>query len=117
MAPFMSIIQHLFENGTTRNVTYFYGAQTKNDLYYTGELRRLEEEYENFRFIIALSAPEKTDRWTGETGFIHQVVDKYMNSGEDMEAYLCGPTPMIDATIGVLVSKGATEESIFFDKI
>ena len=116
MAPFRSIIQHLLEIGTDRNVTYFFGARTKSDLYYTEELQRLAEEYKNFRFIAALSAPDRSDQWAGETGFIHQVLDKHINNTENTEAYLCGPPDMIDAGIHVLVSKGMKEESIFFDK-
>jgi propane monooxygenase reductase component len=33
-----------------------------------------------------------------------------------MQAYLCGPPPMIDAAIPVLVGKGISEDRIFFDK-
>ena len=117
MAPFRSIVCHLFETWTDRKVIYFYVSQTKSDLYYIEEFRRLEEEHENFTFIVALSAPERRDKWTGEAGFIHQVVGKYIDSGEGMEAYLCGPAPMIDATIGVLADRGVKEENIFFDKI
>lgn len=116
IAPFTSIIRHLFETGTTRNVIFFFGAQTKSDLYYTEEFQRLTEEHGNFKFIVALSAPGRGDKWTGEVGLIHQVLDKYIDSGKDMEAYLCGPPAMIDATIRVLASKGVRKEDILFDK-
>jgi Na+-transporting NADH:ubiquinone oxidoreductase subunit F len=116
MAPFLSIIQHLFEKGTNRNITYYYGARAKKDLYYMDELQRFAEEHPNFKLIIALSDPEKDDDWTGEVGFIHKVLDKYIENAYDTEAYLCGPPVMIDATIGVLISKGLSEDHIFFDK-
>ena len=116
MAPFMSIIRHLFETGTTRNVTYFFGVRTKRDLYYTKEFQRLAEEHNNFKFIVALSAPEKEDRWTGETGLIHQVLNKYIGDVKNIEAYICGTPDMIDATIITLKSRGMKEEHIFFDK-
>lgn len=116
MAPFRSIILHLFELGTERNVGYFYGARTKSDLYYMEEFYRLAEEHNNFKFIVALSDPDRGDRWAGEIGLIHQVVDKHIDNGQDAEAYLCGPPAMIDTTISVLVSKGVKEKDILFDK-
>jgi propane monooxygenase reductase subunit len=33
-----------------------------------------------------------------------------------MQAYLCGPPPMIDAALPVLARKGISEDRIFFDK-
>jgi len=53
---------------------------------------------------------------TGEVEFIHRAVDKYVNYGNNVEAYLCGPPAMIDAIISVLKSKGIKAEDIFFDK-
>ncbi len=116
MAPFRSIILHLFETGTTRKIRYFFGVQTVNDLFYTEEFQRLAEEHDNFDFIVALSAPARKS-WQGETGFIHQVLERYIDSGEDVEAYLCGPTAMIDAAIAVLLSKGVRDENVLFDKL
>ena len=117
MAPFRSIIRYLFEGKTDRKVTFFFGVRARRDLYYAHEFGALAREYGNFRFIPALSAPARGDRWSGEVGFIHEVVDRGINSGENMEAYLCGPPSMIDATIRVLISKGVREEDILFDKL
>ena len=87
------------------------------DLYYFEEFRMLEEEHENFTFVPALSAPEKDDEWHGETGFIHAVLDRHLENGTGLEAYLCGPPVMIDAVFNVLISKGVDKEDIFFDRI
>jgi Na+-transporting NADH:ubiquinone oxidoreductase subunit F len=115
MAPFRSIIYHLLEIGSTRNITFYFGARSKRDLYYIDEFYKLSEMHPNFKFIMALSEPEE-DKWVGEVGFIHQIVDKYTDNGENKEAYLCGPPPMIDATIDILLSKGFKKENIYFDK-
>ncbi len=116
MAPFRSIIYHLLEIGSSRNITFYFGAKAKKDLYYIEEFDKLSERYPNFRFIVALSEPKKEDQWTGEVGFIHQIVDKNIDNIQDKEAYLCGPPPMIDATINVLLSRGFRQENIYFDK-
>ncbi|MBD3183808.1 2Fe-2S iron-sulfur cluster binding domain-containing protein [Candidatus Poribacteria bacterium] len=117
MAPFRSIIRHLFDTGTKRDVKYFYGARSVRDLYFVDEFRKLEREKENFSFIIALSEPDKDSQWEGEIGFIHQILDKHLQDNNNAEAYLCGPPVMIDMTMQVLLSKGIAEEDIMFDKI
>ena len=116
VAPVKSIIYHLFEKGTDRKVTYFFGARQKRDLYYTEEFRRLEKEHPNFKYVPALSMPSPEDGWTGETGFVHLSIEKYIKDFSKVEAYLCGPPPMIDAVIRVLTTKGVKESDIYFDK-
>jgi propane monooxygenase reductase subunit len=34
----------------------------------------------------------------------------------EMDAYLCGPPPMVDAAIAMLDAKGVPEERVFYDK-
>lgn len=116
MAPIKSIVNHLLEKGSKRKITYFFGARGAKDLFYTEELRRFEQEYDNFKFIPALSEPDPADNWNGEVGFITETMQKYLKHDENQEAYLCGPPPMIDAAIGVLISKGMNVNEIYYDK-
>jgi len=67
--------------------------------------------------VPALSMATPEDEWDGETGLITEVLDRNLEAGQtQMQAYLCGPPPMIDAAIPVLVRKGISEDRIFFDK-
>lgn len=116
VAPIRSIVSHLFEQGTDRKVTYFFGARTTQDLYYYDECVALAEKHENFHFVPALSEPAPEDNWTGATGFIHLSVDEYLTSGEGVEAYLCGPPPMINALMGVFEAKEVPKENVLFDE-
>ncbi|MCK5201393.1 MAG: oxidoreductase, partial [Spirochaetales bacterium] len=56
------------------------------------------------------------EEWTGETGFIHQVLEKNMTEGESSEAYLCGPPIMIDAVTAVLNKGNVSDNRILYDK-
>ena len=80
---------------------------------------RLQEEFKNFRWCVALSEPRPDDKWEGPTGFIHQVVyDNYLKdhpAPEECEYYLCGPPVMISAVINMLDGLGVEPESIFYD--
>jgi Na+-transporting NADH:ubiquinone oxidoreductase subunit F len=116
MAPIRSILRHLAERGMPRKAMYFFGARSKKDLFFTEELIALERQFPNFRYIPALSEPKPQDNWTGETGLITQVVERIMPLDGRSEAYLCGPPPMIDASLKVLTKKGMEETHIYYDK-
>ena len=117
MAPLWSVLNSMAERGIERKATYYYGARTRKDLFYLDRLQQLEERLPGFRFVPALSMATAEDEWDGETGLITEVLDRNLEAGQkQMQAYLCGPPPMIDAAIPVLVSKGIGEDRIFFDK-
>ena len=99
-----------------RKATYFFGARSKEDLFYTEELKDLARRYPHFRYVPALSEPKPTDQWEGEVGLITQVVERCVGDGSNAEAYLCGPQPMIDASLRVLTGKGMRKEDILYDK-
>jgi len=117
MAPLWSLLNSMAERGIERKATYYYGARTRKDLFYLDRLQQLEERLPGFRFVPALSMATGEDEWDGETGLITEVLGRNLEAGQtQMQAYLCGPPPMIDAAIPVLVSKGISEDRIFFDK-
>ncbi len=117
MAPLWSVLNDMAERSVTRKVTYFYGARARKDLFYLDHLRQLAERLPGFRFIPALSMATAEDAWDGETGLITEVLERNLDENQTRtQAYLCGPPPMIDAAIPVLVRKGISEDRIFFDK-
>jgi len=120
MAPLRSHIFHLFQTlKTNRNVSYWYGARSRREIFYEEEFRKIEKKFPNFRFNIALSEPKPEDNWSGYCGFIHQVLyDEYLSKleePEEVEYYLCGPPMMNDAVQHMLYNLGIPEEMIDFD--
>ncbi|MGI5833018.1 MAG: NADH:ubiquinone reductase (Na(+)-transporting) subunit F [Bacteroidales bacterium] len=121
MAPLRSHLLHLFHTlkTTDRKVSYWYGARSKNEIFYEEDFRAIEKEFPNFSFHIALSEPRPEDNWTGYTGFIHQVIlDNYLinhEAPEDIEYYMCGPGPMANAVKVMLDNLGVPKEMLMFD--
>jgi propane monooxygenase reductase subunit len=116
MAPILSLLRDMAEQRNERPVTYFYGARARRDLFQLDELHDLEQQLPHFRFIPALSEPAADDAWDGEVGLITDVVKRLVATGADKEAYMCGPTAMIDAAIVTLTRLGVQEANIFYDK-
>jgi Na+-transporting NADH:ubiquinone oxidoreductase subunit F len=120
MAPLRSHIFHLFHTlKTGRKVSYWYGARSLREVFYEEEFRKIEKEFPNFTFNLAMSEPKEEDNWTGLKGFIHQVLhDEYLSKHEepeDIEYYLCGPPQMNDAVLKLLYDTGVPDEMIAFD--
>ena len=121
MAPLRSHVFHLFHTErTNRRVSYWYGARSSKELFYQDHFEKIENEFDNFSFHVAMSEPLPEDNWTGHTGFIHQVVlDNYLTSHpapEDIEYYLCGPPMMLQAVRTMLDELGVEEEMIRYDE-
>jgi len=120
MAPLRSHIFELFKRiKTGRKVTYWYGGRSLRELFYIDHFRKIEKDFPNFTFNIALSEPLPEDNWTGYKGFIHQVLlDNYLKNHEapeDIEYYICGPPMMNAAVFKMLDDLGVEPENIAYD--
>jgi Na+-transporting NADH:ubiquinone oxidoreductase subunit F len=121
MAPLRSQVLHYLETlHTKRTMSFWYGARSKQELFFDDEFRALEKKYDNFTFNVALSDPQPEDNWDSMTGYIHQnLKDHYLLTHEDpteIEYYLCGPPMMIEAIEEMLDDLGVDPEMIAFDK-
>lgn len=130
MAPLRSHIFHLFHTlKTTRKVSYWYGGRSRRELFYTEDFRKIEREFPNFKYYIALSEPLPEDNWKikngldgegdGFVGFIHQVfIDNYLSKHpepEEIEFYFCGPPMMNAAVLKMCDDFGIPPENVAFD--
>jgi Na+-transporting NADH:ubiquinone oxidoreductase subunit F len=130
MAPLRSHIFHLFHTlKTDRKVSFWYGGRSRRELFYTEHFRKIEKEFPNFKYYIALSEPLPEDNWKvkegldgegdGFVGFIHQVfIDNYLSKHpepEEIEFYFCGPPMMNAAVLKMCDDFGIPPENVAFD--
>jgi propane monooxygenase reductase subunit len=119
MSPLWSMLHDHVQSGEQRSVRFFYGARAARDLFYLDAFAALAARVPDFRFIPALSHAEPDDAWDGATGFVHEAVARTLRAEQpagEIDAYVCGPPPMIDAVIPVLQMAGVEPEHIRFDK-
>ena len=121
MAPMRSHIFHLFHTEkTTRKATFFYGARSVREMFYDDEFKAIQNDFDNFNYIVGLSDPLEEDNWTGPVGFIHDVAfNEYLKdhpAPEDIEYYLCGPPMMLSAVMSMLDNLGVEPEMIRYDE-
>jgi Na+-transporting NADH:ubiquinone oxidoreductase subunit F len=120
MAPMRShIFDQLRRIKTDRKLSFWYGARSLREMFYTEDFDQLAAENDNFKWHVALSDPLPEDNWEGYTGFIHNVLyENYLKdhpAPEDCEFYMCGPPMMNAAVINMLEDLGVEPENIFLD--
>jgi Na+-transporting NADH:ubiquinone oxidoreductase subunit F len=121
MAPLRAHLSHLLETEkSSRKISYWYGARSRQEIYYEDYFETLTGLHRNFSFHLALSSPLPEDNWSGHSGFIHDVVfDEYLQQHQNpanVEFYLCGPPMMIKACTRMLEKIGVEPCQIAFDE-
>ena len=118
MAPIKAMLEHGSQLGLQRPVVYLYGARTQADLYSDALVDMLMQSWGGpIRFVPVLSEEPGGNDWQGARGLVTDfiaTVDDFKLPG--CQAYLCGPPPMIDAALPVLMNAGVRGRDIYFDK-
>jgi propane monooxygenase reductase subunit len=116
MAPILALLRSMADRGLDRPAVYYYGARRPEDLFHLEELAELERRLPSFRFVPALSEAGENGSWQGESGLITDVVARCEEKLDEVDAYLCGPPPMVDAAIAMLEQNGVPESRVYYDK-
>jgi Na+-transporting NADH:ubiquinone oxidoreductase subunit F len=120
MAPMRAhIFDQLKRLDSKRKISFWYGARSLRETFYMDDFNELQEKHDSFSWNIALSEPQPEDNWTGDTGFIHEVVYENLLKNhpapEDCEYYMCGPPMMTTSVIKMLHDLGVEEDNILLD--
>ena len=116
LAPMMSILHQMVDEGISRKATLFFGVAQKRGLFYLDEMDEIKEKLPKFEFVPVLSSPLPEENWGGKTGIVTDVVREMVKNGPEVEAYLCGNPLMIDAALELLPELGISKDRIFYDK-
>jgi Na+-transporting NADH:ubiquinone oxidoreductase subunit F len=121
MAPLRAHLSHLFETERTqRKVSFWYGARSRQEIFYQDYFAGLADRFPNFKFNLALSSPLEDDQWESYVGLIHEaVLEHYLKdhlNARAVEYYLCGPPMMIKACRKMLGELGVQLSSIAYDE-
>ena len=121
MAPLRAHLSHLLETeGTARRISFWYGARSRQEIFYDTYFEELARKHRNFTFHLALSSPLPEDDWTGHRGFIHDVaLENHLRhhaNPKAVEYYLCGPPLLIKAANRMLADLGVPPSHIAYDE-
>jgi len=119
MAPLRAMSHAFLQSHEHPDIHFFYGARSQEDLFYEEEFDQLAQQHKNFHWTVALSNTAPGSEWSGQTGFIHSVLNEQFlmthPHPQNCCYYLCGPPLMMQATIALLHDYGVSDERIFAD--
>lgn len=111
-----SMILDLLESGSHTPMTLIYGQRSAAELYYDDEFKALAAKHPNFKYVAALSA-DAGGAFTGMRAMVHEAAKtQFSGNFSGHKAYLCGPPPMVEACIGVLMQGRLFERDIYTEK-
>src|SRR5258708_5543830 len=107
IAPLLSILRHVAENGIERDMRLYWGVRSERDLYARAMLGTLLD------YVPVLS--EASPDWQGRRGFVHEAV---LDDIDDLGRYdvdAAGPPAMIAAVRREFGRCGVAANRLFFD--
>ncbi|MEG0348740.1 MAG: benzoate 1,2-dioxygenase electron transfer component BenC [Acinetobacter sp.] len=113
IAPFMSMLQVLEEKNSTQPVRLVFGVTNDFDLVAIEKLNELQDKFPWFEYrTVVAHADSEHER----KGYVTSHVENdWLNQG-DVDIYLCGPVPMVEAVRGWLNTEGIKPKSFLFEK-
>jgi sulfhydrogenase subunit gamma (sulfur reductase) len=95
-----------------KDVTIIYGARAVQHLVYKRELEEWGKR-DDVRLVQTVDPGGETLGWTGEVGFVSDIVKKAAPAAAHSFAIVCGPPIVIKLTIPVLQQLGFADDHIY----
>lgn len=113
LAPLLSMLEKMVTDNSTQPAHLIYGVTNDIDVVGLDLLEAYAEKLPNFTYSYCVSNPESVHENKGYvTGFI---TDEHLDEG-DVDVYLCGPPPMVNAVEGWFQDQGITPANFYFER-
>lgn len=113
LAPLLSMVRHVVENGIERDMTLYWGVRGERDLYARALLEGLAARAPRLRYVPVLSEP--SPEWQGARGWVHEAVLAQIHHLDAYDVYAAGPPAMIAAVRREFGQRGVAASRLFFD--
>lgn len=114
LAPFLSMLEVLKEQTTSgQPVHLIYGVTNDADLVCVEALEDFAAEIDNFSFKTVIASADSDHP---RKGYVTQHMDDAPLNDGDVDVYLCGPPPMVDAVLGYFKAEGVDPHGFHYEK-
>lgn len=113
LAPFLSMLELLAESGTEQSICMYYAVTLEADLVEMDRLEALSKRLENFKLLTVVADKASLHL---RKGFVtdHITAEDLMSGNVDV--YLCGPPPMVEAVRDHMSELGISPANFYFEK-
>ncbi|WP_349975311.1 benzoate 1,2-dioxygenase electron transfer component BenC [Pseudomonas sp. WHRI 8519] len=113
LAPFTAMLEKIAEQGSEHPLHLIYGVTNDFDLVELDRLQALAARIPNFTFSACVANPESQ---YPQKGYVTQhIAPCHLNDG-DVDVYLCGPPPMVEAVSQYIREQGITPANFYYEK-
>ncbi|WP_251962712.1 benzoate 1,2-dioxygenase electron transfer component BenC [Pseudomonas sp. Marseille-Q5299] len=113
LAPFTAMLEKVAEQGSEHPLHLIYGVTNDFDLVELDRLHALAARIPNFTFSACVANPESH---YPRKGYVTQHIEPcHLNDG-DVDVYLCGPPPMVEAVSQYIREQGITPANFYYEK-
>lgn len=113
LAPMLSMLGVLAEQGCQQPITLVYGVNQDADLVELDRLTALAARLPALQIITTVVDPASNHP---AKGYVTAHLDDHALNGGDCDVYLCGPPPMVEAVRLFFREKGITPASFHYEK-
>ncbi|MHA6194060.1 benzoate 1,2-dioxygenase electron transfer component BenC [Pseudomonas wadenswilerensis] len=113
LAPFTAMLEKIAEQGSEHPVHLIYGVTNDFDLVELDRLQELAARIPGFTFSACVANPESA---YPQKGYVTQHIEPGHLNGGDVDVYLCGPPPMVEAVSRYLGEQGIEPVNFYFEK-
>ncbi len=113
VVPLMAIVRHRAQIGSAVPCTLLYSSRTATDIIYAEELQRLNGEDDGLHVIHTLTRSQPPG-WTGYSRRVdmRMIAEVLEGTGRMAQAFVCGPTPLVESVAESLVSIGLAPSQV-----
>ncbi|SEJ13402.1 benzoate/toluate 1,2-dioxygenase reductase subunit [Azotobacter beijerinckii] len=113
LAPFTAMLEKIAASGSDHPVHLIYGVTHDADLVEMDKLEEFAARLPNFSFTACVASPESS---YPHKGYVTQhIAPGHLNEGE-VDIYLCGPPPMVEAVNTFLREQGIQPANFHYEK-
>ncbi|MEN3223409.1 benzoate 1,2-dioxygenase electron transfer component BenC [Mycolicibacterium porcinum] len=117
LAPILSILRRLRDDGSHRRAHLIYGASTDDDVVALDELAQLAADLPGFSWDYCVSDPASAAPNKGpDKAYVTSLVEPAHLYNGDVAIYLCGPPPMVEAVRKHVAQSGIEPSGFFYEK-
>jgi len=118
ITPVYSMLRTLVDEGSQREVWFFYGVRHGAEAIYSEELKEIERTQPNMTIVRCFSDPQAEDK-DGEdfqhAGRVSVELFKSLLGVNNFEFYICGPPPMMQSLVRDLEAWGVPQNRVRFE--
>lgn len=113
LAPFTAMLEKIAEQGSEHPLHLIYGVTNDFDLVELDRLQALAARIPNFTYSACVANP---DSQYPQKGYVTQHIEPHHLNDGDVDVYLCGPPPMVEAVSQYVREQGITPANFYYEK-